>query len=910
MADLDRYHEKRDFEKTPEPEGATPAEGGEVDPGCETRDEDTPCEPGLAYVIHKHAARRLHYDVRLEMNGALASWAVPKGPSYDTRQKRLAVHVEDHPLEYGSFEGTIPQGEYGGGTVMVWDRGTWEAIGDLEESMASGQLKFNLHGEKLTGRWVLVRMKPKKNEKAENWLLIKEKDEYVRPAEEYDVLEARPESAASGRDMDQIAAGDAPSPKDGEPEPLRSLASPPAAAAEAPSADPASPSVEAPSGAQALPSSAHPDSPSSASAGSPSPMPGAHQGPLPADAPLQLATLVEKPPEKSEWLHEIKYDGYRLRCAVENGNARLLTRAGKDWTDRFPEIAEAAAKLPVESALLDGEAVVFGASGVPDFGSLQHALSRKDTRRVVLMTFDLLYLNGWDLLGMPLTERKELLRTLLSGADIPQFRYAEHVRSEGSLFHKEACMLALEGSVSKLGTAPYRPGRSRDWQKTKCLKRQEFIVGGYTEARGTRSGFGALLLGVKESECDLRFSGRVGTGFTEYDLNSLAERLAKLATDDSPFCDEVVIRDRTVHWVDPVLVVEVSFQDWTEDGLIRHSSFLGLREDIDAEGVVRERPVALESYSATQSDPTPATEPGPGSDVEISNPDKVLFPQLGLTKGQLAEYYREVADAILPHIARRPLTLVRCPHGRDGECFYQKHPEKKGWPSSIDTVEIAEKDGPAIYSYVDDIDGLIALVQLGTLELHAWNSLIDEPELPDRVVFDLDPGPGVDWPTVVSAAQMVRGTLSALGFESFVKTTGGKGLHVVAPIVAEYDHTMIRSFARGLVDRLASYDPDSFTAKMAKSARSGKVFIDYLRNAHGATAVCAYSTRARPGAPVSVPVTWDELTELQDPRDFDARTTPERLRRQTEDPWSGYEAARTTVTPSHFAALGVPLRDG
>jgi bifunctional non-homologous end joining protein LigD len=869
---LDRYHEKRDFEKTPEPEGAVPPTETD-DASCEARGEDAPCGPGLAYVIHKHAARRLHYDLRLEMNGVLASWAVPKGPSYDTRQKRLAVHVEDHPLEYGAFEGTIPAGEYGGGTVMVWDRGTWEPIGDVEESMEKGQLKFDLNGEKLVGRWVLVRMKPRKNEKAENWLLIKERDDHVRPAEEYDVLDARPESAASGRDMDQIAI-EAEEDED-EPELLKEGESAPGA----------------------------PTGPA------PSPLPGALQGPLPDDAPLQLATLVERPPVTSEWLHEIKYDGYRLRCSIDDGTARLLTRAGKDWTDRFPELARAALELPVESALLDGEVVVFGSSGVPDFGSLQRAISRKQTRNVVLMTFDLLYLNGWDLLGMPLVERKDLLRTLLDSADVPQFRYAEHVKAEGELFHREACMLSLEGSVSKLADAPYRPGRTRDWQKVKCLKRQEFIVGGFTEARGTRAGFGALLLGVREADGSLRYAGRVGTGFTEYDLDTLSERLARLSRDDSAFENEIVIRDRVVHWVDPVLVVEASFQDWTDDGLIRHSSFLGLREDIDAAGVSRERAVALEGYSATQSDPQTTAEPAETTATRLTKPDKVLFPRIGLTKAGLAGYYRAVASAILPHVARRPLTLVRCPHGREGECFYQKHPESKGWPASVETIEVTEKGGPAEYGYVTDLDGLLALVQLGTLEIHAWNSLVDDPELPDRIVFDLDPGPGVDWPTVVSSAEMVRGALQALGFRSFAKTTGGKGLHVVVPIVVDRGHDTVRAFARGVVDRLASHDPDSFTAKMAKSARSGRVFIDYLRNAHGATAVCAYSTRARAGAPVSVPVTWEELSELDDPLVFDARTTPERVASLAHDPWAGYEDARTAITASHFAALGVPLLD-
>lgn len=893
MPDLDRYHEKRDFEKTPEPEGPITNDvvpEDVVEASCRLRGEDGSCEPGLAYVIHKHAARRLHYDLRLEMDGALVSWAVPKGPSYDSHDKRLAVHVEDHPIEYGSFEGTIPAGEYGGGTVMVWDRGTWEPIGDPAESMAAGQLKFNLYGEKLVGRWVLVRMKPRKGEKSENWLLIKERDEHVRPATEYDVLTARPESVASGRDMQQIADGG------DDQDPLQSAAS----------SGTAGLAQGAPSGRAAAE-----DSDRSESRVSPSG--GTHEGPMPADAPLQLATLVGAPPEGAEWIREIKYDGYRLRIAKNGDEVRLLTRGAKDWTERFPELVDAARRLPAESALIDGEVVVFGKGGVPDFGSLQHALSRKDTRHVVLMAFDLLYLNGWDLLGMGLLERKELLRTMLAAAGDGPFRYAEHVADQGALFHKEACTLALEGSVSKLASAPYRPGRTRDWRKVKCLKRQEFVIGGYTEARGTRSGFGALLLGVREADGELRFAGRVGTGFTDLDLDMISPRLADIAREDSPFTDDVKIKDRNVYWVDPALVAEVSFQEWTEAGIIRHSAFLGMREDIDSTDVIRERAVTLPSYSAAQDDPEPS-----GTDEETSsggtrptksgltNPDKVLFPQINLTKAELAAYYESIAEAILPHIARRPLTLVRCPHGREGECFYQKHPDKRGWPDAIHTFEVAEKDGPALYGFVEDIHGLLALVQLGALELHTWNSLVDHPELPDRVVFDLDPGPGVDWPTVVSSAELVRDVLHALGFGAFVKTTGGKGLHVVTPIVARHDYARVRAFARGLVDRLASHDPQAFTAKMAKSARSGRVFIDYLRNAHGATAVVAYSTRARAGAPVSVPLAWDELEHVDDPGDFDVRTVPDRVRDLAENPWEGYEEARTEITHAHMAALGLP----
>jgi bifunctional non-homologous end joining protein LigD len=857
LDDLDRYHEKRDFERTPEPEGADDAV---ADASCEVRGEEAPCGPGLAFVVQKHAASRLHYDFRLEMHGTLVSWAVPKGPSYDPPQKRLAVHVEDHPIEYGSFEGTIPQGEYGGGTVMVWDRGTWEPIGDMDESMAAGQLKFNLHGEKLVGRWVLVRMKPKGNEKAENWLLIKERDEYVRPADEYDVVTARPESAASGRDMEQIAAGEAA---------------------------PVEPSAEADPEPQDHPASAV-------------------RGPLPTDAPLQLATLVDTPPGDEEWLHEIKYDGYRIRCAVEKGETRLLTRNGKDWTDRFPELAAAAAALPVESALLDGEVVVFGSAGVPDFGALQHALSRKDTKRVAYMAFDLLYLNGWDLLDAPLIQRKGLLRTLVDAAGNTPVRFTDHIGGHGERFHRETCTLSLEGSVSKKADAPYRPGRTRDWQKVKCLKRQEFVVGGYTEARGSRHGFGALLLGVREAD-GLRFAGRVGTGFTDNDLDALSEQLAPLAADASPFAVEPNVRDRALHWVTPEMVVEVSFQEWTEDGLVRHSSFMGVREDIDAADVRRESAAKEAGDASATGTGTPSgASSESASGVRITNPDKVLFPEIGLTKSSLVAYYEAVAEAMLPQMERRPLTLVRCPHGREGECFFQKHPEGKGWPRQVKTVEIAEKGGPAAYSYVEDPAGLIALVQLGALEIHAWNSRVDEPESPDRIIFDLDPGVDVSWETVVSSAELVRDALGALGFTGFAKTTGGKGLHVVVPIAPGLTYDEARALSRGLVDRLAAHDPDAFTAKMAKGARSGRVFVDYLRNAHGATAVRAFSTRARPGAPVSAPVTWEELGGIGDPTAFDTTSTPERLAALTKDPWTGYEDARTSVTDAHFAALGVP----
>lgn len=840
---LDRYQEKRDFERTPEPTGGTPS------------------PVALTFVVQKHAARRLHYDFRLEMDGVLVSWAVPKGPSLDPHDKRLAVHVEDHPLDYATFEGVIPEGEYGGGTVMVWDRGTWEPIGDSAAGLAKGDFKFELHGSKLHGRWVLVRMKPRPGDRAENWLLIKERDEEVRPAEEYDVLTARPESALSGRDLDQISAEER--------------------ASESPFPDDAG---------------AHASAPGADAAG------GAIQGPMPSDAAVQLATLVEDPPQGADWLHEIKYDGYRIRCIVEEGHARLLTRNGHDWSDRFGAVADAASHLPVSSAMLDGETVAFGQDGVPDFGALQAAIAAHATAGVAYVAFDLLYLNGWDLRGVALRMRKDLLRALVRGLPTSSpIHYADHVEGTGTAFHREACTMALEGSVSKRANRPYAPGRSRDWLKVKCLQRQEFVIVGYTEGKGSRSGFGALILATRNAGGTLQHAGRVGTGFTQQDLTSIRARLETIPADGPPNERFPSSPSDHVSWVVPELVAEVSFQEWTHDGVIRHASFHGLREDKPAEEVVLETPSAGPAPGGSG----PATVGG----VTITNPAKVLYRTGSLTKLDLARYYEHVAEWMLPHVADRPLTLVRCPHGREGDCFYQKHPDAHGFPASLHTLEIIEKNGPATYFYTDSTTGLLALAQLGALEIHAWNSRVSDVERPDRIVLDLDPGPGVTWAAVVEAARLIREALGALGFVAFVKTTGGKGLHVVTPLVPEHDHGTVRALAHAVVERIVSHDPGGFTDKMAKDARPGRVFIDYLRNAHGATAVCAYSTRAREGAPVSVPLEWEELTADVDPAAFDTRSVPARLAALSQDPWSGYDDAATRLTSGVFAALGVPWQE-
>jgi bifunctional non-homologous end joining protein LigD len=858
---LEEYRRKRDFSATPEPTGAAGA-------APET-------DRGLTLVVHKHAARALHYDLRLEIGGAYASWAVPKGPSLDPADKRLAIHVEDHPLEYGSFEGTIPEGEYGAGTVMIWDRGTFLPVGDPAQGVAKGHLKFVLDGSKLTGAWALVRMKPRPGERQEAWLLIKEHDDAVRPHGDYDVLTAEPDSAVSGRTMQEIADGA----RRADPAPSEARAT-------------AEPKGELGLRSQSL-------------VGGPTPVAAA----MPIDAPFQLATLVDEAPAGDEWVHEVKFDGYRLRVALENGRATVLTRNGADWTERFPLIARAVETLPVSSALLDGEAVVLDAEGRSDFGLLQEVLAAKHPAHIRYEIFDLLYLDGFDLRAETLSRREELLASLLAGgpADGP-LQPVDHYVGEGPAYHAASCKLLLEGSVSKRGDRPWVPGRTPDWLKAKCLAKQEFVVGGWTDPEGSRQGFGALLLGTHDAGGDLRYAGRVGTGFTDRVLKELGDRLRALATDDPPFADPP--HQAHLHWVRPDIVVEVTFREWTRDGVVRQPSFQGIRDDKAPGDVVRESPSPVSHASPDPAEV--AAGLGDGGDppievggVTITNPGRRLEPA-GITKAELARYYQAVSEWMLPHVTGRPLTIVRCPHGEPGTegCFYQKHPESHGWPDAFKTVTIQDSAGPAVYFYVENEAGLILLAQLGTLEIHTWNSLASAPEHPDRIIFDLDPGPGVEIAGVVTAARAVRAALDALGLASFVKTTGGHGLHVVTPIVPERTYDDVRAFAHGLVSLLSARRPDVFTASMAKSERPGRVFIDYLRNAHGATAVCAYSTRARPGARVSVPVAWDRLGGV-DPSAYDVTTVPRRLAALRKDPWDGYEQSRRGLSDDMYAALGV-----
>jgi bifunctional non-homologous end joining protein LigD len=867
---LEEYRKKRHFEKTPEPAGKKKGAG------------KTPAA-GL-FVIQKHAARQLHYDLRLELAGVLVSWAVPKGPSLDPAQKRLAVHVEDHPLEYGDFEGSIPAGEYGGGTVLLWDRGTWEPALETAEDpaagMAKGTLKVILHGEKLNGLWTLVRMKPRGNEPPDkSWLLFKDRDEWARPIADGDVLAESPGSVATGRTIEEVAA-----------DPEAAVFS---------------------SDEKRLVRGEMAGKPGGGSAPDPAVIPGARKAKMPDWIEPQLALLVGEAPVGGEWIHEVKFDGYRMQCHVSAGAnagrggrrgeaARLLSRNNVDWTDRFSPIAKACAGLPVKQAILDGEVVFARPDGTTSFGDLREAISAKDTAKLVFYVFDILYLDGYDLRGATLAERKRALFSVLGPASGDGLvRYADHVEGSGEAFYREACRMALEGVVSKRADSPYRAGRGREWLKVKCLTRQEFVVVGYTEPSGSRKGFGALVLGYRDKDGRLVYSGRVGTGFSERTLAELSARLKKLERKTSPLAEELPrMAARGVHWVRPALVAEVSFIEWTGYGHLRHPSFLGLREDKAAEEVVRETPAAKSDPPGKNDDPVVV------AGIKLTHPDKILYPEQGLTKTQLARYYESIEEWVLPHLVGRPLSLVRCPEGHEGGCFYQKHVEA-AYPKAVRRMIIEDSNGPSTYAYVSDIGGVVALVQMGVLEIHTWGSRTDDVERPDHVVFDLDPAEGLGFDLVIEAAEVIRDGLDALGLASFVKTTGGKGLHVVSPIRRGPSWTDVRDFTQAFARQVAGAAPDRYTSNPLKARRVGKVFVDYVRNTRGATAVAPYSTRARPGTPVSVPVTWDELRRGVDPKAFTVASVPKRLAALRKDPWDGYSSLRQGITARARKALGL-----
>ena len=869
---LEEYRRKRDFRKTPEPAGVA---ASHEKPGA-----------ALSFVIQKHAARRLHYDFRLELDGVLKSWAVPKGPSLDPGEKRLAVHVEDHPLDYGEFEGVIPEGEYGGGTVLLWDRGIWVPLNsDPEAAYRKGSLKFTLEGEKLHGNWALVRMGGKAaNERHENWLLIKERDAAAVPQSGDAVVTDNPLSVASGRSLDAIAADRDrvwhSNRGDNEKPPVQTIA------------------VQD--------------------------IPGARKRRIPDKLQPQLATLAGQAPDGPEWLHEIKYDGYRLLARIEGGKVRLITRGGLDWTAKFRSLADQLGELPLDSALIDGELVHLEQEGTTSFSGLQDAISSGKTDTLNFFAFDLLYCDGWDLTGAALEDRKSALAKIISPNQQGMLRYSDHQIGSGPKFLTQACHFALEGIVSKRRTEPYRPGRSRSWLKSKCRNREEFVIVGYTDPEGSREGFGALLVGYYDAQGKLRYAGRVGTGFNTGQLIQLHRRLESLARPEPTVALPKGVSRKGVHWIEPRLVAEVEFATWTADAILRQASFQGLREDKDARDVVYDPKTrtAVEPAAKSKSKKAPARskqtvsnkaetdEPQRARDgsllfegVRLTHPDRILYPGTSLTKLDVARYYAAIENWVLPQLSGRLLTLVRSP-AAGMKTFYQKHIGDEA-PEAIKRLNIDGQEEPEIYPYIEDLPGLIGLVQMGVLEIHPWGSRVNKLEMPDRVTMDLDPDEGLPWQRVTEAAIDVRDALAGIGLKSFAKTTGGKGLHVVIPLTPKLDWDQVKAFAKWIADSFVAQRPEAFTANMAKRARHGRIYIDYLRNGRGATAVGAYTPRARPGAPVSTPVSWEEVEQGVRPDEFTVETVPQRLTTLSADPWADIGKTRQTISAAVRRQVGI-----
>lgn len=843
---LRRYNAKRRFDVTSEPAGKT-ARGN---------------KPGYAYVIQQHDATRMHFDFRLELDGVLLSWAVPKGPSLSIHEKRLAVQTEDHPLDYRDFEGHIPEGEYGGGPVIVWDRGTWTPEDEPHRGMEKGHLTFSLHGEKLQGRYQLVRLKSRGKEPdrgpKSNWLLMKRSDEFVREGAEAEPTQRFTQSVISGKTVQQIGQlANAARPPLADTAATRAHAAKNKAGKRAPT-----PAARA---AKAKPAARKKSSKKLAE--------------LLQELSPQLAQLVERAPD-SGYRYEVKFDGYRLLAGVEHGVAQLRSRNNIDWTATFPGINAAIAALGAEQAVVDGELCYVKPDGRTDFQLLQNTLGMRggkgrldgkaiEHRNLVLYLFDLLYLDGEDLRGLPLTERKQRLATLLQANTSPVLRYSEDLDGDARTILAQACRLGLEGVIGKRADAPYRDGRSRDWIKLKCNQRQEFVIVGYSESEA-RAGFRSLLLGLRE-DGGLRYAGRVGTGFNAASHSELSKRLKKLATENSALSDPP--RERGTVWVRPELVCEVSYTEMTREGVLRHPSFEGLRVDKPAQQVVRETAASPPKEKTSKRG---AEEQVLG--VRISHPERVMDDSSGLTKLQLVRYHELIADALIVEAANRPLALVRCPQGDAHKCFFQKN-LTPGIGPHVQSLKLAGLPG----LLVTEPRGIIELVQFNAMELHGWGSRMPDVEKPDWLIFDLDPDTSLKFSDVVTAALELRETLQSAGLPTFVKTTGGKGLHVVVPLQPRAEWDEVKEFCKQVAQTLAQMQPERYVANMAKAQRTGKIFIDYLRNGRGATAVLPYSPRARPGAPVALPVEWKQLEGL-DPKEFRVDNAAQWLRKR-RDPW-------------------------
>ncbi|UDM52448.1 DNA ligase D [Cupriavidus sp. MP-37] len=862
-AALDKYRRMRDFGATPEPSGgaarATPRKRAAA----------------LSFVIQKHAARRLHYDFRLELGGTLKSWAVPKGPSLDPNDKRMAVHVEDHPMDYAGFEGVIPAGHYGAGTVIVWDRGTWVPVGDPEAGYRSGKLKFELRGEKLHGHWTLVRMHGSRQKEQDAWLLIKERDDAAVPASEFDVVEAMPDSVLGGTQRKPAAR--------------RASAGKAAEAAE--------------TGTSAA----------QASMRALKPPPGATRAALPLALAPQLATLVEKPPPDAEaWRYEIKFDGYRLLARIDGKDVRLFTRQGHDWTSKLRALARDVGALGLPDGWLDGEIVVLGKHGETDFQALQNAFDTARVEAIQYFAFDLPYFAGHDLRKVPLVERRALLRRIFEHNTSARLQFSEDFEASAGDMLDAACRMKLEGVIGKRVDSGYVSARSNTWIKLKCTLRQEFVVAGFTDPKGSRNGIGSLLLGVHDSGGRLRYAGNVGTGFDTRTLDELRAQLDALRADASPF--HAVPAGVRGHWVKPRLVAEVSFGSWTREGRVRHAVFHGLRTDKPAGAVSVEQPAAPagKGKAAATTRDKPASRPAPGSKagaakrqtavggkVSISNAERVIDAESGLTKGELVRYYERAAPLMLPHLRGRPIAMVRAPSGVGGEQFFQRHSDTLRvdglnvldpglWPGHPALLEIASAEA------------LVAAAQLNVVEFHTWNASKRSIDRPNRIIFDLDPGEGVPWTQVQEAAALMKALLDELGLASFLKTSGGKGLHVVVPVTPRAGWDELKDFARDVVLHVAATLPQRFVAKSGARNRVGKIFIDYLRNGMGATTVAAFSARARPGLGVSMPVAWEELDTLTSAAQWTVANVEDVEARldalEAADPWADYAGTRQAIT--------------
>ena len=879
---LKRYREKRDFTRTPEPEKGDESSVAQARPNKANQ--------ALSFVIQKHAARNLHYDFRLELDGTLKSWAVPKGPSLDPSVKRMGVHVEDHPLPYASFEGHIPERQYGAGDVIVWDRGQWVPLGDPAAGLKAGKLKFELFGEKLKGGWTLVRMhahartdaaSSQGEEGHQPWLLIKEKDTHARRADEFDVLVQAPNSVLSGRPLPDKKATPAPPARikdkktsTAKPAADRKASGVKEKAAEAKSGEAttgAVPANEAPArDADFLPE-------------------GARKATVPAALAPQLATLLDSPPSDPQgWGYEIKFDGYRLLTRIDGDSVACFTRNGHDWTGRLQPLVKAISQTGISSGWLDGEIVVLNDQGIPDFGALQNAFDSAHTASIVYFVFDLPFFDGVDLRQVKLADRREILRTVLTRQPQEHIRLSEAFEHAPQELLASAAQLGLEGVIGKRADSTYTSGRARSWIKLKTQQRQEFVIGGYTAPKGSRSGFGALMLGVHDAAGQLRYAGNVGTGFDEKTLAALKARLAKIHGAQNPFTDAPA--EARGQWVKPELLAEVAFGEWTSAGRVRHAVFKGLRADKPAKNIVREE--------ASRPEPTPTTKSTKAltslGKLRVTHPDRVIDASSGFTKQDMIVHYAAVASLMLPHLKSRPTSLVRAPGGITGELFFQKHAEATSIPG-IKLLDPALDPGHAPLLEIPTATALLEAAQMNVIEFHTWNATTRAIRKPDRMTFDLDPGEGVGWAEVQEAAQLVRTLLDELHLLSFLKTSGGKGLHVVVPLKPAMDFDTVKDFSYAIVDHLARVVPQRFVAKSGPKNRVGKIFVDYLRNGFGATTVAAWSVRARKGLGVSVPVGWDELSALTGGAHWSAGHMDARLPVGNQ-PWAGYEKSRNSLS--------------